>query len=305
MLHPCYMSAPSLAETHPSGAAAHEPVVLLRVPMTPMHAQGMLPLLLMVEKLNEHDDYGRTSEIYNFINLIRFSLEISAHYQQCQKVLPSILRRTSYIILPHELNGNGKSASGSGRGDAGMLDMEMMCIPQNLRTASGAKCPHCFLQHGQLIFTTSSNLTLFSRILLAASPLGQILLISTREHLLISSAANDKLGILIRLSLAESTEGKQSQVTGDHRLGAHPHQNLCVSTLHTKESLLSNDFHVKDFHKTLKIRMNAFIKDTHMGHLHRCMERAGATFGSLRPKTALLQPSKGMPKRKTQMQQQR
>lgn len=66
----------------------------------------------------------------------------------------------SYIILPHELNGNGKSASGSGRGDAGMLDMEMMCIPQNLRTASGAKCPHCFLQHGQLIFTTSSNLTL-------------------------------------------------------------------------------------------------------------------------------------------------
>lgn len=48
MLYPCYMSAPSLAETHASGAAAHEPVVLLRVPMPPMHAQGMLPLLLVV-----------------------------------------------------------------------------------------------------------------------------------------------------------------------------------------------------------------------------------------------------------------
>lgn len=62
---------------------------------------------------------------------------------------------------------------------------------------------------------TITHLFPSSRILLAASPLGQILLISTREHLLISSAANDTLGILIRLSLAESTEGKQSLVTGD------------------------------------------------------------------------------------------
>lgn len=75
-----------------------------------------------------------------------------------------------------------------------------------------------------------------SSILLAASPLGQILLISTREHLLISSAANDMLGILIRLSLAESMEGKQSLVTGDQMFytgvsSQRRHKLLCCQVI--------------------------------------------------------------------------